>query len=127
MPAQSSLTLNTKVYAPRGTQGGLSSWAHSGASLGGGNSALTESVRPYNSEGNAIVRWLLTAEKLAAADSACACTGAPLGDPARVDTRASFPRSFTETERLDLYDRYVAEVNTPAFKASFVQLEGSWG
>ena len=53
MPAQSSLTLNTKVYTPRGkTNGDIATWALVGdASFGGATSTVTERVAGPSKDG----------------------------------------------------------------------------
>lgn len=126
MPAQSSMTLNTKVYTPRGTQNGISSWALSGdASFGGAVSILTESVRGPLGDGKTRTRWVLTIPKNATADSPCACTGSPLGT-GKADIVIDIPSAFTAAERQDFVDRIQAAVATTVFDASVATPEGSW-
>lgn len=127
MPAQSVLTLNSLAYAPRGTTNGISLWVYTGGvTFGGGQSSLTESVRPFNVDGVSNGRWVLNAEKLAAEDSVCSCVGTSLGN-GKVDTKVTIHRSLTPAERLDLYERYKSLVSSAAFKAAFTDLEPSWG
>lgn len=127
MPVQSALTLNSLSYVPRGTTNGISLWVYpGGVSFGGGQSSLTESVRPFNVDGVSNGRWVLQAEKLAAEDSPCACLGASLGN-GKVDTKVTIHRSLTPAERLDLYERYKSAVASDAFKKAFTDLEPSWG
>lgn len=126
MPAQSSMTLNTKVYTPRGTQNGISSWALSGdTSFGGAVSVLTESVRGPLGDGKTRTRWVLNVPKNATADSPCACTGSPLG-VGKADIVIDIPSAFTAAERQDFVDRIQAAVATTVFDVSVSTPEGSW-
>lgn len=127
MPAQSSLTLNTKVYTPRGTQQGVSTWALAGdTTFGGALSTVTESVRsPLPSNGGNRTRWVLTVPKVATADSSCACVGSSLGS-AKCDIVIDVPSSFTQGERTDLAARLQALVALTVFGVSVSTPEGSW-
>jgi hypothetical protein len=125
MPAQAALTLNTFVYAPRGTQNGISSWQYSGATFGGGISILTESVRGPNSNGVTRARFLLTVPKLATTDTACGCIGSDIGK-GKADVTIDLPTSFTLAERQDLCDRLQALVANAIFDSAVANLEGSW-
>ena len=127
MPAQSNITLNTKVYTPRGTSNGISTWALAGdATFGGATSTVTESVRGPLSDGSTRTRWVLEAPKAASADSACACTGEILGR-AKADIVISVPSSLTAAERQDFVDRLQALVALSVFDVSVATPEGSWG
>jgi hypothetical protein len=126
MPAQASLTLNTKVYTPRGTQQGVSTWALAGDStFGGAVSTVTESVRGPLTNGGNRTRWVLTAPKIATADSACACTGGSLGQ-AKADIVIDVPSSLSAAERQDFVDRLQALVALTVFDVSVSTPEGSW-
>ncbi|DAD51690.1 coat protein [ssRNA phage Gerhypos.2_8] len=126
MPAQSSLTLNTKVYAPRGTQQGISTWALAGdTTFGGAVSQVTESVRGPLSDGNYATRWTVTVPKAALADTACVCAGGILGT-ARADIKLTFPANLTAAERQDFVDRVQALVALSVFDVSVATPEGSW-
>lgn len=126
MPAQSSITLNTKVYTPRGTQNGISTWSLAGDStFGGAQSNMTESVRGPLSNGTYRTRWLLTVPKVASSDSACSCTGASMGQ-GKCDIVIDFPVSFTSAERQDFVDRIQAMVALTVFDSSVSTPEGSW-
>lgn len=127
MPAQGSITLNTKVYTPRGTQQGVSTWALAGdATFGGGISTVTESVRsPIPSTGGNRTRWVLSAPKLATADSACGCTGSSMG-VGKADIVIDIPSNFTSAERQDFVDRLQALVALSVFDVSVAVPEGSW-
>lgn len=126
MPAQGSITLNTKVYTPRGTSNGISTWALAGdASFGGAQSQVTESVRGPLSDGTYRTQWQLVIPKAAAADSACACTGEILGT-AKAKVEITWPSSLTAAERQDLVDRLQALVALSVFDVSVATPEGSW-
>lgn len=126
MPSQASITLNTKVYTPRGTQNGISTWALAGdATFGGAQSSVTESVRGPLSNGNYRTRWVVDVPKNATADSACACTGQLLGK-GKADIVIDIPSSFTAAERQDFVDRLQALVALSVFDVSVATPEGSW-
>lgn len=126
MPAQSTLTLNTKAYTPRGTQNGISTWSLAGDStFGGAQSNVTESVRGPLSNGTYRVRWVVTVPKVASADSTCSCIGASMGQ-GKCDVVIDFPTSFTSAERQDFVDRIQALVALSVFDTSVATPEGSW-
>lgn len=126
MPAQGPLTLNTKVYAPRGTQQGISMWALAGdATFGGAQSEVTESVRGPNANGNYKTIWTMTIPKAATADSSCACTGSILGK-GKVRIEVDTPTAFTAAERQDFVDRLQALIALSVFDVSVATPEGSW-
>ncbi len=126
MPAQSSLTLNTKVYVPRGKTNDVATWALVGdATFGGATSTVTESVRGPSKDGIYRTRWTLGAPKAAAADSACACTGQAIGT-GDADIQIRIPSSYTTAERQDFVDRLQALVALAVFDSSISALEGSW-
>lgn len=127
MPVQSNLTLNTKVYTPRGTSNGISSWAlSSDSSFGGAQSDVTESVRGPLSNGTSRVRFTLTLPKTASVDSPCACTGQRVGY-GKADIVVDVPTSFTAAERQDFVDRIQSLVASAVFDTAIANLEGSWG
>lgn len=127
MPAQGSITLNTKVYTPRGTSNGVSTWALAGdTSFGGAISTVTESVRsPLPSTGGNRTRWVVSVPKVATDDSPCACTGSNLGN-AKADIVVDVPPSFSLAERQDFVDRIQALVALSVFDVSVSTPEGSW-
>jgi hypothetical protein len=127
MAAQGVLTLNTKAYNPRGTQGGISTWQNTGdASFGGATTSVTESVRGPGADGNYRVRFLLTIPKLATADTSCGCIGQTLGKPAKADVTIDVPTVFTAAERDDLRLRIQALVAHAVLTVAVRDLEGSW-
>jgi hypothetical protein len=126
MPAQASITLNTKVYTPRGTQNGISAWALAGdTTFGGAQSDVTESVRGPLANGLYRTRWVLSLPKVATADTACSCVGAILGK-GKADVTIDIPTSFTAAERQDFVDRLQALVALSVFDVSVSTPEGSW-
>lgn len=121
MGAQTSLTLNTKVYVPAGVTNGIASWVLRGdVSFGGMPSVLTQRVTQNLDQNTAKVRWMLTTPKGATEDSACACVGTRIG-LGRVDVTLT-REGLTDAEALDLYNRFKDEVATNAFKDAFVSL-----
>ncbi len=126
MAAQSSLTLNTKVYVPRGTSQGISSWALVGdATFGGATSSVTESVRGPTSSGLTRVQFNMRLPKAATADTACGCTGSVLGE-GNASFQITVPATFTSSERADFCDRLQALVAHAVFQSAVGDLEGAW-
>jgi uncharacterized protein (DUF1810 family) len=126
MPAQSSITLNTKVYTPRGTQNGVSTWALAGdATFGGAQSSVTESVRGPLTDGTYRTRWVVFIPKAASADTACGCVGS-ITSTGKADIVLSIPTNFTAAERQDFVDRVQALVALSVFDVSVSTPEGSW-
>ena len=80
MPSQSTLTLNTKAYAPRGKSGDIATWALAGdTTFGGATSTVTESVRGPSKDGVTRIRFKLDVPKAASENSSCACIGQNIG------------------------------------------------
>lgn len=126
MPAQASITLNTKVYTPRGTSGGISTWSLAGdASFGGAQSNVTESVRGPLTSGNYKTRWVVEVPKATTVDTSCACAGSIIGK-GKADIVIDIPTSFTAAERQDFVDRLQALVALAVFDVSVATPEGSW-
>ncbi|DAD52514.1 coat protein [ssRNA phage SRR5467091_8] len=127
MPVASNLTLNSKVYTPAGTQGGITTWRFPGdASFGGGFSSVTESVRGPSKDGIYRTRWGLTVTKLATEDSSCGCAGMKIAD-GNADIQIRFPMTFSSAEKADLAARIQALVALAVFSTSISGPEGSWG
>lgn len=127
MASQGNITLNTKVYNPRGKQGDVASWAYvGGASFGGATSTVTESVRlPTKTISDSRVQFRLEVPKAASADSACACVGETLATGLCViDVRV--PAAFTAAERDDFKLRIQDLVAGAVFGAAVKDLEPSW-
>jgi hypothetical protein len=126
MPVQSAITLNTKVYNPRGKTNDVSSWALVGdATFGGATSVVQESVRGPSKDGVYRVRFTLNIPKAATADSTCACVGQILGQGI-ADISIAVPSGFTAAERQDFVDRIQALVATSVFDVAVGALEPSW-
>lgn len=126
MAAQGNLTLNTKVYAPRGKTGNVAAWALVGdATFGGATSNVTESVSAPTKAGINRVQINLVVPKAAAADSACACIGQEIGKGAAY-IQVDVPNVFTTAERQDFCDRIQALVANAIFDAAIANLEGAW-
>lgn len=127
MPVAAAITLNTVVYAPRGTSNGVTKWAKpADTGFGGGTSELTESVKGPDSEGKTRVRSILTSNKLATVDTACACAGSSMG-LFQVNTTIDIPGNATAAERQDFRKRYQSYVASAEFIAAIDNLEGVWG
>lgn len=126
MPAQGSLTLNTKVYTPRGASDGVAKWALAGdTTFGGAQSDLAESVRGPSANGTYRTRWTLALPLAATTDSACACVGQVIGS-AKADIIIDFPTALTAAQRQDFVDRIQALVAASVFDVSVATPEGSW-
>lgn len=126
MAAQGNLTLNTKVYAPRGKTGDIASWALSGdATFGGATSIVTESVRGPSKAGVSRVQFKLDVPKAADANSACACIGQEIARGI-ADIAITVPAGFTAAERDDFTKRIQGLVANAIFAAATTNLEGAW-
>jgi hypothetical protein len=126
MAAQGNLTLNTKVYVPRGRNGDEAAWALVGdATFGGATSTVKESVRGPSKDGITRVRFTLDLPKAASADSACGCVG-QITAQGYADIQIRVPSTFTTAERQDFVDRIQALVATTVFDVSVGALEPSW-
>lgn len=127
MAAQSNLTLNTKVYAPRGKNAGdIATWALVGDStFGGASSFATERLTGPSKEGVTRVSFKLTVPKAAAADTSCACTGEVIAK-GLANIEIVIPSQFTAAERSDFALRIQDLVANAIFTASVSNLEPSW-
>lgn len=126
MAAQSALTLNTKVYNPRGKMGDVASWALLGdATFGGATSTVQLSVRGPSKDGVFRVREKLDVPKAADASSACACIGQEIARGVMA-IDAIIPTAFTAAERDDFRLRSQALVAHAITTAALRDLEGAW-
>lgn len=126
MAIQASVTLNTKVYNPRGTQNSVSSWALVGdTSFGGAESRLTESVRGPSKDGITRVLFKLTIPKAAETSGSCSCEGDILAT-AIANIEVVIPARFTAAERTDLRTRIQNLVAHSVFQNAVDSLEGVW-
>lgn len=126
MAAQSNVTLNTKVYAPRGNVGGIATWKLQGDStFGGAVSTLTQSLGEPSKEGVQRARIRLLIPKAATADSTCACVGTVLST-GTFDGTFIIPSNFTAAERADFCAR-VKDAFADAITTALVgSLEPAW-
>lgn len=126
MAAQGNLTLNTKVYNPRGKTGDVAAWALIGdATFGGATSTVQESVRGPSKTGENRIRFVLAVPKAADAASACACPGQELARGV-ADITIVVPNLFTASERDDFTKRIQALVANAVFSAATTNLEPAW-
>lgn len=125
MAAQGNITLNTKVYTPRGNVGGIASWALVGdATFGGATSLVTESVKGPSKDGVTRVRFRLELPKAATSSSTCACEGAVVAS-GLADVSIVVPAGFTTGERDDFTKRIQGLVANAVFAAAVTNLEGA--
>jgi hypothetical protein len=126
MAAQGNVTLNTKVYTPRGKRGDVAKWTLAGDStFGGAQSDITESVRGPTKLGVSRVLFKLDVPKAATTDSACGCAGTEIARAiAALDI--TVPSNFTAAERLDFSLRIQGLVANAIFGDAVSYLEGAW-
>lgn len=126
MAAQGNVTLNTKVYVPRGKTGNVAAWALVGdVTFGGATSNITESVAAPTKAGVNRVQFNLVVPKAAAADTACACIGQETsrgGAYMQIDV----PSNFTAAERADFALRIQGLVANAIFGTAVTNLEPAW-
>lgn len=125
MAVQSNITLNTKVYNPRGVSGGIASWVDPANSSGAAIAQVTESVKGPNTSGNTRVHFKLTLPKLAAADSTCACAGSVLGT-AIADIDVLVPGTFDLADRTNLQLQVTALAASSFFVDAVKDLVAAW-
>lgn len=126
MAAQGSVTLNTKVYVPRGNLSGISTWALVGdVTFGGATSTLTQSVRGPTKEGINRVQAKIVVPKAATTDSACSCAGSTVAT-AIFNAEVVIPQNFTAAERLDLKLRLQNWIASAVFGTAVENLEPAW-
>lgn len=127
MAAQSNLTLNTKVYAPRGKNSGdIATWALVGDStFGGATSLVTERVTGPSSDGVYRATFKVTVPKAAATDTSCACAGETIAKGI-ANIEVVIPSQFTAAERADFALRIQGLVANAVFTAAASNLEASW-
>lgn len=126
MSAQANLTLNTKVYAPRGNIGGVSKWTLAGdTSFNGASSSITESVREPQKSGVSRIKFKLDLPKAAGTNSACACEG-DLIATGLCNIEVVVPSSFSASERDDFRLRIQGLVASQIFTDAVKDLIGTW-
>ena len=127
MAVQGNLTLNTKVYTPRGRQpnGPIMQWGLIDTGFGSGFTTVEESVVGPDAKGAYRAKWKLVVPKLATADSACACTGGELGRTT-VNIEVVSNSAFTTADLTDIGLRVKDLVATAPFQVSVNTHEPSW-
>ena len=127
MAVQANLTLNTKVYTPRGRQpsGPVMQWGLLDASFGSAFTTVEESVVGPDAKGVYRAKWKLVVPKLATADSACACIGGELGKTT-VNIDVTSNSEFTTADLTDIGLRVKDLVATAPFQVSVNAHEPSW-
>lgn len=124
MGAQSAITLNTKVYNPRGKQGNIAFWALVGDTTFGGATSMLSSSVVQSKLMDTRVQLKLTIPKAAVSDTVCGCAGT-ITSRGYGDVVLFVPANFTVAEKQDLCDRLQAAVANAIFDAA-AQGEGSW-
>lgn len=126
MAAQGNLTLNTKVYNPRGKTGEIAKWQLlNDSTFGGASSAVTTTVRGPSRDGMYRARVKLDVPKAAESDSACGCAGTQISLGV-CDIQIAIPANFTSAERDDFRLRIQGLVANAIFTSLVKDLEGSW-
>lgn len=126
MAVQSTLTLNTKAYTPRGVSDSMAKWVLTGdATFGGATSTLSQSVRGPSKDGIYRVQGSLLIPKAATADSACGCIG-QITASAVADIIVRIPTGFTTAERQDFVDRLQGYIANAVFDTAVANLEPAW-
>lgn len=127
MANQGNLTLNTKVYTPRGRQpnGLVMQWGRIDTDFGGAMCFVENGVTGPDAKGVYRSKWKIVYPKLAAADSSCACTGAELGrTTVNIEVISSSP--FTNALLTDIGLQIKDLVATTPFQVSIKDHEPSW-
>lgn len=125
MGAQSNLTLNTKVYTPRGNIAGVAKWTLAGdTTFGGASSSVTESVVD-SKNGITRTKFRLTIPKAADANSNCACAG-DITSFSLFNVDVTVPDGFTLAERTDACLRMQALIADAIFTSAVQDRTGSW-
>lgn len=126
MAQQANVTLNTVVYAPGGTDKGISAWTNRSGGYGSSFTHLKEEfVEP--TKGDVVrMKFSLDVPIVAAADSVCGCAGTLLRT-STVQISAWIPRSSTATERTDFYNRLKDLVLAAPVSNGIQNLEPTWG
>lgn len=125
MAQAANITLNSVVYSPRGTTGGITTWS-SPVGEHGERSLLTESVRGPLDNNMYRGRIVLDMPEVREADSACGCAGSILG-VAKANTTLDIPSTFSPAQRADFLARYRAFVASAYFADIVNNFEGAWG
>lgn len=126
MAVQSALTLNTVVYAPRGTSNGVSMWAKpDDTGMGGSTSVVSQSLRGPLETGDSRARVVLRSPILATVDTACACAGQNIGT-LDFDGTVKVPALATAAQRADFRKRVKDYFASTEFTDMIDNLVGVW-
>lgn len=104
MAAQAAITLNTKVYAPSGSNDGTATWTDRSAGVGGGFSIATEKFDQTTKGSVQRMLFTLNLPVVSATDTNCACAGDVLRTSS-VQISVWVPLASTLAERTDFYLR----------------------
>lgn len=126
MAVQSSVTLATRSYAPRGTQEGISTWIYKDDVTFGGDSTLTGSTTGPSKDGMDRVRFKLVINREAVEASACACPGSVI-DFGIFKIEAVIPDAWTRAMRDEAYARLAGLAANSIVEKAMEENEGSWG
>jgi hypothetical protein len=125
MAQQANVTLNSVVYAPGGTNNGVSTWTNRSAGYGSGFTNLTEEV--VQPKTGAVVREKFTLTLPIVADGTGPESAGALLRTSTVQISVWIPVNSTSAERLDLYNRLVDYVASDPIKLGVKNLEPSYG
>lgn len=126
MSQQVALTLNTLVYAPDGQNNGIVRWMNrDGGTVGSFTLLWQKFVTSVGKDKRVRVTWHANIPIVAAADSACSCTGEVLRTSG-FEIQMFADNTSSAAERLDAYNRLKDLVATDSFKLSFTELNPAY-
>jgi hypothetical protein len=125
MAQQANVTLNSVVYAPGGTNNGVSTWTNRSGGFGSSFSSLTESVTTPKT--GSVIRELFTLSLPIVADGTGPESAGQLLRTSTLQISVWIPVNSTSAERLDLYNRLVDYVASDPIKLGIKNLEPSYG
>lgn len=126
MSQQANVTLNTVVYAPNGTSGGIATWANRSSSYGNGFSFLTEKFTQNNTSGVVRMEFKLTVPIVETVGTAHDAIGALLRT-STVFITCLVPVNSTAAERTDLKLRIQNLVASTPFTDAVGNLDPAYG
>lgn len=127
MSQQASVTLNSVVYNPSGTNNGLTSWIDRSAGIAAGFSPLTEKFQLDQGPSHLTkLSFRLELPVVADSDTACACSGSLLGKNT-VNVSVWIRDGAPESERTDLLTRIQDLVSSAPFTDAVGSLEATYG
>lgn len=124
MAAQATLTLDTKVYNPRGVNAGIAKWVFTpDTEFGSSNAVATLSL----SDGKTVnrIKAKLELPNLATDDTACGCAGTTTYS-GLIAIDVVLPYQMTSAQRLAAYNRLVSLVSSTDFSKAVKDLEPVW-